>query len=383
MSLRGLTVGVIFGSRSVEHEISVITACQVMGVLGELGARAVPLYVTKQGRWLTHTSFSELATFRERLPEEGEPVQLDLARGEFRTAATGLLSKARALELDALIPLTHGTFGEDGCLAGLAAMARVPQVGSDTLAAALAMDKVRSKLVFQAMGLPVVEARLVDASSAERAATEIGYPLVVKPNRGGSSIGVGLAQSPAELEDAVELAESFDSQLVLEPAVPGAQDLNCAVKSLAPRFSVVERPLKGEGVLSYSDKYQTKGSLAPAKEVVAGSSPKGGRADPRRELPAQIPDELRSRVQELAVTAYDALGCSGTARVDFLLADSGELYLNEVNTIPGSLAFYLWEASGLGFAALVEELVREALQFSERRQLALPGNLLSQRALGK
>ncbi|HVB14769.1 MAG TPA: D-alanine--D-alanine ligase family protein [Candidatus Dormibacteraeota bacterium] len=387
MTLQGVTVAVVFGSRSVEHEISVITACQVMPLLQELGAEVVPLYITKQGSWITKPSFRELRTFRGRLPEAGDPVLLDLTSGRLRVGGSSILARPRDLTVDVLFPILHGTFGEDGTLAGLAAMARIPQVGCDTLSSALGMDKLRSKRLFHEIGLPVVPGRgAAGLIEAREAAGELGFPLVVKPNRGGSSIGVALANGPAELEAGVRAALEFDDQVLLESAVPGASDLNCAVKLLEPRFSEVERPIRSQGVLSYTDKYanpgKSGGGSGAAKQA---ESVKAGYGDPRRELPAAIPEATRAEVQRLAVAAFDALGCSGgTARVDFLLSETGDLYLNEVNTIPGSLAFYLWAASGISFPVLLEELVQEAMATRDQRTLSFPENLLStQQLLGK
>ncbi|HUY55447.1 MAG TPA: hypothetical protein VMV23_09845 [Candidatus Nanopelagicaceae bacterium] len=372
MSLAGVRVAAVFGSMSPEHEISVITACQAMPVLRELGATVVPIYITKQGSWITAPDFTELATFRAGLPDRGDPVTLDLAAGRFMIGSGSLLGRPRELPVDVIFPLVHGGNGEDGTLAGLAALARIPVVGCETLAGALAMDKYRSKQLLGALGQPVVPARLISQpAEAVAAGAALSFPLVVKPNRSGSSIGVSLVESAEALPEAVELALQFDTEAVLEPAVAGAQDLNCAVKLLSPRASAVERPLKGEGVLSYADKYATDGRLAPKGKGAAG------KGDVRHELPAAIPDPLRSRIQELAVQAFDALGCRGTARVDFLLSAGGELYVNEVNTLPGSLAFYLWEATGVGFSTLLEELVQEAVSRAGRAQPALAGNLLA------
>jgi D-alanine-D-alanine ligase len=386
LSLSGLTVAAVFGSRSVEHEISIITACQAMPLLSEMGARVVPIYITKQGAWITRPDFAELGTFRQGLPQKGEPVLLDLGRGRLRAGGPSLLGRPRDLEVDVLFPFLHGTFGEDGTLAGLAAQARIPQVGSGPLAAALAMDKLRSKLVFQARGLPTVPGLgATGLGEARLAAAELGFPLVVKPNRGGSSIGVGLATDQAGLEAAVAAALEFDEQLLLEPAVPGSSDLNCAVKLANPRFSEVERPIKGAGVLTYADKYADPGKLPGGESSGLKPGPaKSGYGDRRHELPAAIPTATRSEVQRLAVAAFDALGCAGSARVDFLWAESGELFLNEVNTIPGSMAFYLWQASGVTFPALLQELVREALDSRDGRTLTLSENLLSpEQLLGK
>ena len=370
MSLAGLRVGVIFGSRSPEHEISIITACQVMPVLRELGAVVLPLYLTKEGRLLTDPSFAELSTFRRALPQEGAEVVVALGTGRLRMAGSGILGRGRELPLDLLFPLVHGSHGEDGTLAALADLMRLPQVGSGTMGAALAMDKYRSKQLLAAAGIPVVPGRLV---SSPGGVTGGDLPVVVKPNRSGSSIGVSLVEEGAGLAPAVELALQFDSEVIVEPAVPGAEDLNCAVKRRGERASEVERPRKQQGFLSYQDKY------------VGG--PKGGakgKADPRRELPAAISAELRSQVRELAVLAFDSLSLGGTARVDFLLSEGGDLYVNEVNTIPGSLAFYLWEASGVGFPALLEELVTEAVELGPGGDPSLPGNLLAEgQLLGK
>ncbi len=377
MSLQGVRIAAIFGGVSPEHEISVITACQAMPVLAELGAQVIPVYVTKQGRWLTGPSFLDLATFRRGLPESGDPLSLDLDGGVLRQGAPSRLRPAHELAVDLLFPLTHGGRGEDGVLAALAEVARIPTVGAGVLAGALAMDKFRSKQVLHAQGLPVVEARLASSpQEAGAAAADLPLPLVVKPNRSGSSIGVSLVVEQAGLGDAIALAFQYDSEVILEPAVEGAQDLNCAVRSWGtPGVSEVERPLKGEGVLSYSDKYAPQGQLLPKAKAA------DGKGDSRRELPAAISSDLRQEIQRLAVAAFELMGCRGTARVDFLLAGDGSLFVNEVNTIPGSLAFYLWEASGVSFPSLLEDLVREALAPPPALQLVLPGNLLGEDAL--
>jgi D-alanine-D-alanine ligase len=374
---KGTRIAAVFGSTSPEHEISVITACQVMPVLSELGAEVIPIYITKQGVWLTDPGFSQLTRFRTSLPEDGDPVSLDLATGRFRQGAASRLRPPREMAVDVIFPLTHGGMGEDGVLAALADLARIPVVGSGLMASSLAMDKFRCKQLLRAAGIPVVEARLARSLQDFQAfADEVPLPAVVKPNHGGSSIGVSLASSRDELTEAASLALSFDSELLVEPAVRGAQDLNCAVRSCGnPLVSEVERPLKGPGVLSYSDKYAPGGSLAQK------SKGDGAKGDSRRELPAKISQDLRGEVQRLAAKAFSALGCRGTVRVDFLLSQSGELSLNEVNTIPGSLAFYLWEASGVSFATLLDELVGEALQPKPSIQTVLPGNLLAENAL--
>ena len=187
LSLQEVTVAVVFGSRSVEHEISVITACQAMPVLRDLGAEVVPVYITKDGRWLTKPDFIDLGTFRRQLPGEGASIQVDLDRGRLLAGGYSRLGRPRDLGVDVIYPCLHGTLGEDGTLAALAEMARIPQVGSSTLASSLAMDKYLSKKVFEACGLPVVAGRTSNSlEGAREAASGFGYPLVVKPNRSGN-----------------------------------------------------------------------------------------------------------------------------------------------------------------------------------------------------
>ncbi len=395
MSLRGRTVAVVFGSRSVEHEISILTACQLMPVLAERGAAVLPVYITKDGRWLTRPEFGEVRAFQGALPHDGDPVTVDLAAGALVVGASSWRGRSRRPAVDAVFPCTHGPLGEDGTLAGLCQLARIPCVGCDPGPAALVMHKGWCKQVLAASGLPVVPGIVVGraagalgaAADAEAAARRIGLPVVVKPVHLGSSIGVSLVASVEQLAAAVELALTYDTAAVVERAVPDAHDLNCAVKRSAPRASAVERPLGRGGILSYADKYAPGGKLGtgsiggdPTAAAAGGAKladePGKGAV---RQLPADLPPAVAERVRELAVAAFDACGCAGTVRVDFLMpaSDPDRLVVNELNPIPGSLAFYLWAASGIGFGELAEELVLEALARPASPQPSLPGNLLA------
>ncbi len=390
MTLAGRTVAVVFGSRSVEHEISILTACQLMPVLAERGAHVVPVYITKAGAWLSRPEWCQVAPFRGELPADGDPVSLDLERGQLVVGGGSWRARPRRLAAPVVFPCTHGPLGEDGTLAGLCRLARIPCVGCGPAAAALVMRKTWCKRVLEAAGLPVVpgeavaggEGAAATLAAAGRAAERLGFPVVVKPDSLGSSIGVTLVEDPTGLADAVELARAYDTTILVERAVPGARDLNCAVKRRAPRASAVERPLGRGGILSYADKYAPHGKLgggAIGPGAPAAAKPNGPLGTGElRELPAQRPPGLSERVQQLAVAAYDACDCAGTVRVDFLQsADRPEaVVVNELNPIPGSLAFYLWDATGVDFGTLAEELVREAIDEPPGPQLTLAGNLL-------
>jgi len=393
VTLAGRTVAVVFGSRSVEHEISILTACQLMPVLAERGAEVIPVYITKEGAWLSRPTWREVSAFRGSLPTDGDPVGLDLAAGQLAIGTGSWRSRPRRVAVDAVFPCTHGPLGEDGTIAGLCQMARIPCVGCGPGAAALVMHKGWCKQVLAAAGLPVAPGVVVAMSgaaaatlAAARAAAErLGYPVVVKPTHLGSSIGVTMVEGPAQLSDALDIAFAYDTEVVVEGAVPAAEDLNCAVKRGAPRASAVERPLRRGGILSYADKYAHggklgSGAIGPGKgagEATWAKQPDGTGAV--RELPADLPQGVAERVQALARSAYDACACAGTVRVDFLMpADAPDLLVvNELNPIPGSLAFYLWTASGVPFGVLAEELVEEALAGQGPPRLTLPGNLLA------
>jgi D-alanine-D-alanine ligase len=390
-------LAVIFGSRSVEHEVSVITAQQVMAAADADRYEIVPIYVTKQGEWLTGASLVDPSGAYFRDPEKfREPGRLDgvervaLAPIPGRRALTrldggglSLFRRGAAPEIDVAFPAVHGTHGEDGTLQGLLELADVPYVGAGVAAAAVGMDKILTKAAFQAAGLPVVESRWYTRGQyqqePERVLAEIeealGYPVVVKPAVLGSSIGVTRVGSRDDLRFALEVACSYGRRLLVERAVEPLIEVNCAVLGNdEPIPSVCEQPVPAAEVLSFADKYlrSGKGPTPPASSptveggdtaAAQGATGAGGMAQAQRIIPAPISDELTTWIQGLAVSAFRAVDCAGIARVDFLVTpDEQQVYVNEINTMPGSLSFYLWEPSGVPFPALVDRLVELALE---------------------
>jgi D-alanine-D-alanine ligase len=393
-------LAVIFGSRSVEHEVSIITAQQIMAAADRDKYELVPIYITKQGEWLTGAALLDLETFREpgRLErlERGYLVPAPGQRILVRLEAGGLslFRRGGGPEVDVVFPAVHGTHGEDGTLQGLLELADLPYVGAGVAGAAVGMDKILMKAAFQAAGLPVVEGRWYARSAYQRepdrvlddVEARIGYPAFVKPAVLGSSIGVARVDNRDDLRFALEVASAYGRRLLVERALAPVIEVNCAVLGNDdPIASVCEQPIPAEDVLSYADKYLSSGkgptpSRPSSASARGGIEADGGETHPspatkqgqpganRRLIPAPISEALTARIQGLAVEAFRATDCAGIARVDFLVSpDQEQVYVNEINTMPGSLSFYLWEPSGVPFGELVDRLVALALERHEER----------------
>ncbi|MFN2594434.1 MAG: D-alanine--D-alanine ligase family protein [Actinomycetota bacterium] len=365
-----LKVGVVFGGRSVEHDVSVITAHQAMAALS---ARhdVVPIYVTTAGRWLTGEGLNDLDVYKKaRFEEVGEEAYIPPTAGFGGLIVPGgRLRGSRKIDLDVVVPAIHGTFGEDGTLQGLLDLASIPYAGSGVAASAAGMDKVLMKAAFADEGLPIVPHHLVEVgalrSSASSAISQIedaiGYPAFVKPSRLGSSVGIGRADDRDGLQQALEVAAAYDNRILVEKAMDGCIEINCSVlggPGAEPRASVCEQPVAWEQFLSFQDKYM-RSDKGGGKE---------GMASLRRKIPAPISEELTARVQTNAIGAFKAIDARGVARIDsFVNEQTGETWVMEINTTPGSFSFYLWEESGLAFPDLMDSLLQIAMSAAEER----------------
>ena len=368
-----IRVGVVFGSRSVEHEVSVITGQQVIAALDKNRYDVTPIYITKAGVWYTGEKLLDVANFKDEkavlngceqvyLPPDPTVGGLIFKRAE----KGGFFKRPReseVLPLDVLFPTVHGTYGEDGTLQGLFELAGIPYVGSGVLGSAVGMDKILMKSVFRDQGLPVVKYYATtrrawenDPDAAMNAIEQtLGYPVFVKPANLGSSVGITQAKTREELRQAMEVAAHYDRRLLIEQAVPNAIEINCAVLGFQePQASVCEQPIALKDFLSYEDKYMRGGKASGMKGL-------------SRKIPAPISDALTKRVQEIAIRSFEMLDCRGVARIDFLLDTKTEtLYINEINTLPGSISFYLWEP--MDISALVDRLIQLALETHRERQ---------------
>jgi D-alanine-D-alanine ligase len=386
------TVAVLFGGRSVEHEVSVITGHQIMDALKAAGHRVLPIYLEKDGEWYAGESLHNLKLYTD---PAGEPTR---ATGVTRVSLSpdrsirqlvvhpgtrqGLFRKSPQLWAEVFFPCLHGSFGEDGSLQGLFELADVPYVGAGVAASAISMDKALTKVVCHGVGIPVLDGVVLSrtewgqepAGVVERIETAFAYPLIVKPVCLGSSIGVKRCHDRGTLHEAIATALILDSRALVEPALTDFLEINCAVMGPPERVSVCEQPLTHEAILSFDAKYKRGGKGAKQAEKP------GGMASLDRLIPAPISAELSQRVQSLATQAFRAIDAAGTSRIDFLYQpDRDALYLNEMNSIPGSLAFYLWEATGLPFDELVDTLITIALRRHQERaqtQFSFEVNLL-------
>jgi D-alanine-D-alanine ligase len=353
--LKKLRVGIIYGGRSGEHEVSVVSAASIFKHLDRAKYDAVPVLIDKSGQWVLGGKPPEVlnagAVSDARPTEALQPAEPSAA-----VAGSGF---------DVIFPVLHGPYGEDGTVQGLLELANVPYVGAGVLGSAVGMDKAVMKTLFAAAGLPIVPHLTVlrrewdrdGATITARAADHLRFPMFVKPANLGSSVGISRATSTADLATAMALAFQFDRKAVVEAAVPNTREIECAVLGNdEPEASVPGEVIvtHRDGFYSYDAKYLDPG----------GASLK---------IPADVPAATAERVRRVSVDAFRALELSGMARVDFLLdGQGGGLYLNEVNTIPGftAISMYpkMWEASGLPYAALLDRLIALALERHEEKQ---------------
>lgn len=366
---RKQVVGVIFGSRSVEHDVSVVTAQQVIRAMDPAKYEVVPIYITHDGKWLTGPTLADIKTFQTENIEELMGIRETIIspstqhHGYITPPVAGYLARNALRRLDVVFPAIHGTYGEDGTLQGVLEMANLPYVGCGVLASAVANDKITTKAVMREHGIPIVDYIAFRRQDWQRSREqllerldELSYPLFVKPATLGSSIGIGRPTDRKAATAAIEVVLGFGSRVLAERAMIGAVEINCAVLGNAdPRPSVLEQPISFQEFLTYDEKY------------LHGDASKGMKGAERK-IPAPLPADLTQRIQQMAVEAFKAIDGRGTARIDFLLKD-GEPYLNEINTMPGSLSFYLWQEEKMSPSMVVDELIRLAHEaFAEKRR---------------
>ncbi|HSX48310.1 MAG TPA: D-alanine--D-alanine ligase family protein [Candidatus Nanoarchaeia archaeon] len=362
------TVAVVFGGRSVEHDISIITGQFIIAALEAAGHQPLPLYIARDGHWYSDASLAKIKAFKDPDFDQKlaklKPINLSLGQG-LVVATPGLRSKET--KVDVVFPAMHGTYGEDGSLMGLLRLANVPFVGCDLEASVIAMDKVLTKQVTQAVGLmtvPYVWFTAEDWSKSEkRVRSEIEtlkLPVFIKPAHLGSTIGISRVDKPEQLEQAIEVALHYDNKVIVEQGVTDLLEVNCAVLGNEKiQTSELEQPVAKAGLLSFDDKYMS-GAKSDGGAYTGGT---GGSV-----IPAPVEDEIQIKVKEMAVSAFKAIGGTGTSRLDFLI-DKGtrDIYLNEINPLPGTLQQHLWKASGVSNVELVSRLVELAEQAHAER----------------
>ena len=379
-------IAVIFGCRSVEHEVSIISAVQAMRSINREKYDVTPIYVAKNGEMYTGEALFDISSYTDlpELLENSSRVALIREGDEVlaRHLDSGFLRKKRDVRIDVAFPIVHGTNCEDGTVAGLFEFLNLPYVGCDILSAAVGMDKVVFKNVLKDAGLPVLDCVCFRAreyvQDKKRVLGEIqakiGFPLIIKPVNLGSSVGISKVNSEEDLEEAVSLAISFSDKVLAERAITCLREINCSVlgDSDICEASVCEEPFMNDEILSYEDKY--KGGTKNDQ----GSK---GMASLTRKIPADISQEKTEEIRKLACDVFRATGSSGVVRIDFMLdTQTDKVYANEINTIPGSLAFYLWEATGLSYTDMIDRLVEIAFRRQRNRDnltFTIDTNILS------
>lgn len=382
-------VAMMFGGKSVEHEVSVISGIQAYMSMDTDKYDVIPVYMTKNNEMYIGDSIGDIESYKniDELLKKSQRVIMINEDGRVKLVQYPVKKLGKNVEvgIDVAFPVVHGTNVEDGGFQGYLKTMGIPFVGCDVTASAIGMDKYITKLVLKESNVPVLDARLYtlsDYADMESMMNDIenvfGYPVIVKPINLGSSVGISVAKSRVELANSVDDAFRYATKVLVEHAITNLREINCSVlgdenDAIA---SECEEPLHTKDILSYEDKY-----VSNAK----GSGSKG-MASVSRRIPAELTPEKREEVRELAVRSFKALGCNGVSRIDFMIdADTDKLYFNEINTIPGSLAFYLWEPVGVPYKELLDRMIQLALK-RERTEESLTftfdTNILNQASFG-
>ena len=375
-----IKVGVIFGGKTVEHEISVITANQAINALNKEKYEIIPLYISKKGLMYTGNLLLDLTNFKDMdvlikkctqvsLVNDGNKVNLiKFPTNKFKN---NILNS-----IDIAFPCMHGTNGEDGTIQGYLEFLGIPYVGCDILSSSVGMDKIMMRRILKEAGIPSLDYYAfysLDYIKDEEIIIKgiedkVQYPVIVKAGNLGSSVGIKKAIDKIELKEAIEFAMQYSDRIMVERAITKLKEVNCSVigDMIDAKASVCEQPFGSDEILSYSDKYM---SGSKSKQGKVTGTKKQGMAALDRKIPADITKEENEKIQDLALRTFKLLGCNGVSRIDFMIDEqTNEIYVNEINTLPGALSFYLWEATGLTFEKEVDELIEIAFRRKRQRE---------------
>ncbi len=353
-----IKLGVIFGGMSVEHEVSIITAIQAMNNIDVKKYDIIPIYIDKNGVWYSGAMLRDIKIYNDMdlLRRYAKEVVLYKRDNEFVLQSKRGLLRRDVNTLDLVFPIMHGTYGEDGNLQGFLETVGIPYCEADTYAAVVGQDKVFMKQIWKAEGVPVVKFDWFfdtdynkDPDKIIERLEKMGYPLIVKPARLGSSVGISIARDALSLRNAIEDAINYDSKILVEEVIEDLKEVNISVLGNYQKqhLSVVEEVGGSKDFLSYEDKY-VGGNDGPSKGMVSA----------KRIIPARISDEVLKEVNNVAIKAFRTLNSSGVVRIDFLIDNkTNKVYANEINSIPGSLSFYLWNKTDKEYSELLDDVL--------------------------
>lgn len=370
-----IKIGLFFGGNSTEHEVSIVSALQALEFFNKSKYDILPIYITKDNKFYISEHTGNISEYKniKSLIEKSEQVLLvkNGKKVDLVKYPTKMFGNKVYDYIDIAFPIVHGTNVEDGTLQGLFNMLDIPFVGCDVSSSAIGMDKYVMKCVLKENNIPVLDGIVFNKFSYTEDSNEViinikkkfDYPVIIKPINLGSSVGIKIAKDDDSLKDALDYAFTFSYKIVVEKAVTKIKEVNCSVLGdiESATASECEQPISSDEILSYKDKYLSSSS---SKNTTNTSSKTGGTMESlSRKLPADISDEMREKIRTMAVDTFKVLGCNGVARIDFIIDEEDDkVYVNEINTIPGSLSFYLWKAVGMDYTTLLEKMIQLSLK---------------------
>lgn len=373
-----IKVGVIFGGETVEHEVSIISAIQAMNKMDEEKYEIIPIYITKDREWYTGAMLREIDVYQDLglIKNYCDNVVLYYKNGSYVLQKKKGLLKRTVKEIDIAFPIVHGTNVEDGALQGYLQTIGIPYVGPNVYAAVAGQDKTIMKDIWSEIGLPMTKYMWFYDSEYRRNKEEVlkrihklKFPLIVKPATTGSSVGISVCEDDTSLMDSIDDAMQYDSKILIEEVVQNLKEVNIAVLGNYEhqKVSVIEEVLSGNKFLTYADKYIGSGKTKGMKKgPIKGTSK--GMASANRKIPADIKKDMQEEIEDIAIKAFKALGSSGNSRIDFLIDEkTKKVYINEINSIPGSLAFYLWDAKDMDFTQVLDDMINIGIKDYKRR----------------
>lgn len=376
-----IRVGVIFGGETVEHEVSIISAIQAMNKMDEEKYDIIPIYITKDREWYTGDMLKDIEVYQDfdLIKKYSDNVVLYYKNGSYVLQKKKGLFKNIVKEIDIAFPITHGTNVEDGVLQGYLQTIGIPYVGPNVYAGVVGQDKAFMKDVWKSANLPItnyiwfydIDYKQNEEEILEKA-KKMKFPLIVKPATTGSSVGISVCQNEQQLKEGIDEAIQYDSKIIIEEVVEKLKEVNIAVigNYENQKVSEIEEVLSANKFLTYTDKYIGNGKNGKIKGATkaATKSTSKGMASANRKIPAELNEKMRKEIEDIAMKAFKVLGSSGNSRIDFLIdEENNKVYINEINSIPGSLAFYLWDAKNINFSQVLDDMINIGIKDYKKR----------------